>query len=350
MKPPSGGDAEGFDAGAVLRSVEVQVGSLLDVEMRVHEREMAAGDRRSGRTGVGYELVECVSFPRGLYSSNYPNEDGFVLTDYAVAVFDGVTDKGVSVDVDDAVRSEGDGADWFAVTPGRAAVEGLIAAVAELGESCDLLELVDSLHEAVAAAKTIRLPNGAEALYADDAAAVGAVLHVPSRRIVRVGDVSVGLNGWFTQRRFLGERIAAEARAALLWSCLDEGRSVDDLLEQDVGRSMVLPLLRAQSRWRNREGSLFGHAVLDGFGTPPAMIDVIELSDERVDVVLATDGYPYMDLWASLADTERSLAERFENDPLRLGPPPGTKGKRRWDYGYDDRTFVRVAVEAAGSE
>lgn len=348
MNPPRGGDVAGFDAGAVLRSVEVQVGSLMDVEMRVHEREMAAADKRSGRDGVGYDLVECASFPKGLYSSNYPNEDGFVLTDYAVAVFDGVTDKAVSVDGNDTVRTDGMAGDWFVVTPGRAAVEGLVRAVQDVGDTCDPLELVDCLHEAVATAKTIRLPNGGDAMYLDDCAAVGAVLHVPSRRIVRVGDISVGVDGWFTRQRLFVERIAAEARGALLLSCLDEGRSVEELVEQDVGRSMVLPLLRAQSRWQNREDYVFGHAVLNGSGTPPSMIDVIELPDESVDVVLATDGYPEM--WATLAETERALAERLEDDPLHLGPPPGTKGKPPWAYGYDDRTFVRVTLGDAVSD
>ena len=71
------------------------------------------------------------------------------------------------------------------------------------------------------------------------------------------------------------------------------------------------------------------------------MIDVFDIP-EGAEVILATDGY--CDPRPTLADSERAPAEAIGQDPLRIGPPPGTKAVKPGHISFDDRTYVRVKV------
>lgn len=260
-----------------------------------------------------FEVIEV----RSVAKSGAPdlNEDSYAVTDYATAVFDGATDKNESPPP----------------TPGRLAAVALAERVAEISDDCHPEALVKELHAAVAPLATDHC----------EPTAVAAVVHVPSRKVIRVGDVAVGVNGAFDIPRKRIDEIAAAARAALLEARLAAGASVADLMEADPGREMILPLLREARQWRNRPDAPYGFAAIDGVETPAAMIDVFDIPP-RSEVVLATDGYvsPQPDLDAS----ERALAESIRRDPLRLGPPPGTKGVRPGHISFDDRTYLRMRL------
>lgn len=262
-----------------------------------------------------FEVIEV----RSVAKSGVPdlNEDSYAVTDFVAAVFDGATDKNESPPP----------------TPGRLAAVALAERVAEISDDCHPEALVKELHAAVA-------PLAADHCEPTAVAAV-VVVHVPSRKVIRVGDVAVGVNGAFDIPRKRIDEIAAAARAALLEARLAAGASVADLMEADPGREMILPLLREARQWRNRPDAPYGFAAIDGVETPAAMIDVFDIPP-RSEVVLATDGYvsPQPDLAAS----ERALAESIHRDPLRLGPPPGTKGVRPGHISFDDRTYLRMRL------
>ncbi len=209
-----------------------------------------------------FEVIEV----RNVAKSGAPdlNEDNYAVTDYAAAVFDGATDKNESPPP----------------TPGRLAAVALAERVAEISDDCHPEALVKELHAAVA-------PLAADHC---EPTAVAAVVHVPSRKVIRVGDVAVGVNGAFDIPRKRIDEIAAAARAALLEARLSAGASVADLMEADPGREMILPLLREARQWRNRPDAPYGFAAIDGVETPAAMIDVFDIPP-RSEVVLATDGY-----------------------------------------------------------
>lgn len=241
------------------------------------------------------------------------NEDAFVVCDDVIAVFDGETNKEQPV----------------VPAPGRLVVSALADAVRNLPAGCDPETTVKFLQETVAA-----LPEQGSSM-----AAVGAVLDFQSRRLTRVGDVAVGINGQFHIRRKLLDEVAATSRAALLRARLSAGWTVDVLRAEDPGREMVLPLLKAAKVWRNQPGSAYGFASLDGTFTPSEMIDVFEIP-AGAEVVMATDGY--CDPLPSLRQSEETLACSIEADPLRIGPPAGTKAVHPSNISFDDRTFVRV--------
>ena len=262
---------------------------------------------------MSLELVEAASFSKT--GDETLNEDAYAVEDGVIAVFDGETNKGAPV----------------IPTPGRRAALALAEAARNLPRACDPMTIVKSLQEAVASV------SGPDA----STAAVGAVLDVHSRRLTRVGDVTVGIGGKFHFQRKLLDEVAAASRAALLRTLLLSGCTLDELRAQDPGRQMILPLLRAGVAWRNRVKSAYGFASLDGGTTPAEMIDVFEIP-AGAEVIIATDGY--CDPRPTLRRSEEVLACLIAEDPLRLGPPPGTKAVLPDHVSFDDRTYVRVRL------
>jgi len=244
------------------------------------------------------------------------NEDVLVISDSVVAVFDGETDKS---------STAGE------LSPGRIAALTLAEAVLAVSD-LDTPEIaVKRLNESLAG------HDGA----LPELVAVGAFLHLATRRIVRVGDVAVGIDACPELPARKIDVVAANARAALLESLLREGRSIDDLRATDPGRELILPLLRAARQWRNVPGSAYGFAAFDGNGTPDSLVEVFEASAGS-EVILATDGYP--NPARTLEESENALAETIRSDPLRIADPAGTKAVRPGHCSFDDRTYVRLRL------
>ena len=253
------------------------------------------------------------------------NEDACVVTDRLAAVFDGETDK--------RARPPGAGG----MPPGRAAAQAMAdTAAGLLPDEMTAPEIAAALNAAVASARG----DGAGA----GCAAVGAVLDLRLGRIVRVGDVTVGIDGAFDAPHKKVDDAAGLFRAAVLWSQIAEGAGGSDLLASDPGRAAVLPLLRAAHRWRNHDpgpaGGGYEFGAFDGRPIPARFIELIEVPPGS-EVVLCTDGYD--DPRPTLAESEEALASSLEADPLRIaGPRPGTKGLKPGCVSFDDRSYVRV--------
>lgn len=261
--------------------------------------------------GVMFEVLD--EFSVSKTGREELNEDSYVVGEDVVAVFDGETNKGPRE----------------VPSPGRRAALVLREAVTELAGVYDPGFVVGRLHAAVAG-----LGGGV------GVAASGAVFLGPVGKVVRVGDVSVGVGGVFDTPTRLAETAAACARAALLEAYLEAGWGVGELLDTDPGRDMVLPLLRAYRCWRNKGDSVWGFGVLDGSGTPEGLVDVFDVP-EGCEVVLASDGY--LDPGWCLEVSERRVRELVARDPLGIDPPR-TKGVLSGHESFDDRTFVRVRV------
>lgn len=264
------------------------------------------------------EILEVFTAPKGVDKNS--NEDAYLLTDRLAAVFDGETDKNSSTSLQ---------------TPGRIAVLALRSAASQIDSLDDPELVVEQLHSAI---------SRAAADCDGDVAASGALLDFSSGRVLRIGDISVGINGAFNITDNHIEKVAAGARAALLISLLEKGHTVEALLETDHGRKMVMPLLREQKQWRNKDHPKFGFAKLDGTKTPISLIDVFDLNPED-EVVLATDGY--VNPCETLFESEQRLASLIARDPLRV-EVPATKGVNPATTGgsFDDRTYVRVKLGA----
>jgi hypothetical protein len=260
------------------------------------------------------------SFMEGKRGRPDESEDAIVVTDDFVFVIDGATDKtGIQVD---------------GVTTGSFASCQIAQAVQWLPPQADATECVMLLTEAVdrTLMKELSAPP-------DDRPSGVFVAYSRARReIWRVGDCSFSMGGMVRLGRKRIDETASSARGAYLRSLLLAGASVEDLLENDPGRQLILPLLRQQFVFRNRSAERrFGYGAVDGTPVPRRFIEVHRvLSDARI--VLATDGYAR--LFPSLEETERYWARDIAQDPLRIESHPSTKGVHPGDVSFDDRAFV----------
>jgi hypothetical protein len=260
-------------------------------------------------------------------------EDRLVVIDgdsgvSCAAVIDGVTDKS--------------GRDYGGMTGGARAADCVAASLRRLPP--------DTPPQAAADAMTTDLARLRRSWgIADDdplAPAAVAAVFLPAQGVIwRVGDVHVAIGRgarWETRPADkLIDRVLAGTRAAYLHCLLAEGHDLDELIAEDVGRALVLPVLKRQSLLANCEhAGPFGYGVLDGRPVPARFVEVIHLDQEVDQVVLASDGY--LSPAGDLATAERELAESLRADPMRIGVHAATKGLAPAATSFDDRAYIRL--------
>jgi len=104
----------------------------------------------------------------------------------------------------------------------------------------------------------------------------------------------------------------------------------------DYARDAILPRLIMSMQRENKS-----YAVIDGFDIFKPGIKVITLNaNNRHDIVLASDGYPF--LKSTLADSETALQKQLAADPFNIHSFKATKGLMRGNKSFDDRAFIRV--------
>jgi glycerophosphoryl diester phosphodiesterase len=83
--------------------------------------------------------------------------------------------------------------------------------------------------------------------------------------------------------------------------------------------------------------------VVDGFPIPFQHVRTITLDFQPWEIVLATDGYPF--LCPTLQESEERLSRQRSTDPLNIGPDfQATKGFHPDNNSFDDRTYIRFRV------
>ena len=129
-------------------------------------------------------------------------------------------------------------------------------------------------------------------------------------------------------------------RALVLEMAKREGKTQEELLQKDVGREFIMPVLENQHIFANKTGR-FSYGVLNGTTVPDEHIIIhkVKAGDE---IVLASDGYPY--LKETLEESEKLLKEALINNPLCDGEYRSTKGKAEDNISFDDRTYIRFKV------
>lgn len=135
--------------------------------------------------------------------------------------------------------------------------------------------------------------------------------------------------------------ITANARSAFLESELSKGKTIEELLINDTGAQYIYPLIERQAEFANTDQQ-YGYPVLDGYDIIEKFITVqnVFFNDE---VVLATDGYPF--LKSTLSESEKELERLKSIDPLCIKEYKSTKGFYYNQNSYDDRTYIRFVVK-----
>lgn len=130
------------------------------------------------------------------------------------------------------------------------------------------------------------------------------------------------------------EQELAAMRAQII---MDSPRPWDHFLDDDTARKAILPRMLQTMRQQNN-----GYSVIDGFPVDEAHVKVLTLDMHPWEVVLATDGYPF--LCPTLAQAEERLRWQRDNDPLNIGAFKATKAFAHGSDSFDDRAYIRFVV------
>ena len=157
------------------------------------------------------------------------------------------------------------------------------------------------------------------------------------REIWLVGDCQCLVGGELYENSKPYEQVLAEMRARKVSELLAAGQTADDILAHDTARESVIPQMLQEMQNQN-----VTYAVIDGFPIPESKVVTITLDFRPWEIVLASDGYPF--LCPTLAESEQRLAQQKRDDPLNIGDFKATKGFIPGNDSFDDRTYIRFTV------
>ncbi len=130
----------------------------------------------------------------------------------------------------------------------------------------------------------------------------------------------------------------AAMRAEKVRQLLASGVTKEELLQNDIARPTIIPRMLETMREQN-----ITYSVIDGFHIPRQHVHIIPLDFNPWEIVLASDGYPF--LRPTLEESENELRQQRENDPLNIGPAfQATKCFHPDFNSFDDRTYIRFRV------
>ena len=157
------------------------------------------------------------------------------------------------------------------------------------------------------------------------------------REIWLVGDCQCLVGGELCENPKPYEQKLAEMRAQKVRELLAEGKTPDEILTDDQARATIIPVMLQEMQNQNKT-----YAVIDGFPIPETRVPVIALDFRPWEIVLASDGYPF--LCPTLAKSEAKLDEQRRNDPLNIGDFKATKGFTPGFNSFDDRSYIRFSI------
>ena len=111
----------------------------------------------------------------------------------------------------------------------------------------------------------------------------------------------------------------------------------ESFLDHDTAREAIIPHMLETMQQQNKT-----YAVIDGFPIPQQCVRVITLDFNPWEVVLASDGYPFLE--PTLEASEQRLEWQRKNDPLNIGEFKATKAFSVGSNSFDDRAYIRFKV------
>lgn len=157
------------------------------------------------------------------------------------------------------------------------------------------------------------------------------------REIWMIGDCQCLVGGELFENPKPYELPLAELRAAEAHRLLASGVTVGQLRADDAARRTIIPRIIENMKQQN-----VAYAVVDGFPIPQSKVRVLALDFRPWEVVLASDGYPF--LCATLQESEQKLQCHLHDDPLNIGDFKATKAFMEGNNSFDDRTYLRFKV------
>lgn len=247
------------------------------------------------------------------------NEDGIFVSDNYVAVVDGATSK-------DSNLYEGR-------TGGQVVRDIILETLAKLSGNETFTEGVRIIQN--------EIEKQFPATQFFHACASAVIFNVKKHCIWMIGDCQACVNDQkYTNNKVIDD-ITSHARAIALQAFVMDGNSESEILKNDVGREMIMPFLKLQRKFENKSG-YFGYPVFNNVSMPDDILysKVVNINvPENAEIVLASDGYP--ELKPTLTESEEELAKIILTDPLCYKTYFSTKGLKKGNVSFDDRTYIR---------
>jgi hypothetical protein len=258
--------------------------------------------------------------------NEHDNEDAMVITDSFISVIDGMTPKDFSL-----YQNE---------SPARIAVKRIANEIQSFPDDLNVQEASKRLTQCIRnyyIEKNI-LNEVTEHPYKRMSASA-IILSKARQEIWMFGDCHCLIDGQHVTNEKAIDHFLSEMRSQLIKK-YRQIHSVEELLAYDKAREDIEPFLKSQYLYQNnRSNSLLSYSVIDGFSIQNEMIKVASFKSGST-VILASDGYPI--LKESLEETEAELQTLLKNDPLMYILIKSTKGLKRGNVSFDDRTYIKI--------
>lgn len=271
-------------------------------------------------------------FIEGKYTNPGKCEDGIFVNEHFAAVVDGATSKSDLL--------------WDGQSSGQMAKDLIISALSTTPFNVTPKDMMISLNEAFK--KYYIEKNLFEKMRdnpIDRFTAGGLVIYSNHKHeIWFVGDCKAMIDGKSISNDKFVDELFNELRAFYLESEILEGKTTEELLEHDTGREIIQPFIKRQTKFQNLKlDNKFIFSVIDGFFNGSSSIKTVPVPDDTKEIVLASDGYPQ--LHPTLSKSEENLKTILAQDPLLFRKFKSTKGLESGNNSFDDRAYVRLALQ-----
>ncbi|MBS4209355.1 hypothetical protein [Bacillus sp. FJAT-50079] len=256
-------------------------------------------------------------------------EDLYVTNDRFVAVIDGATNI-----TGQLIQGK---------APGRFAAEVVQHSIMNANADCTLEELVAEMNS-----NLLQLYEKYDLLHAIEEHAWMA----PTacficyshyyREIWQIGDCQCLIDGQLYTNEKQIDEITANARALFLEAEIKSGKTIEELLEHDTGWEYIQTLVQLQYYLQNDENNQFGFEVINGFEVDFSRVKRIKVPKDARTIILTSDGYPTIK--STLAETENTLQQLLQADPLCFRQFKSTKGLQKGQLSFDDRTYIKFEI------
>lgn len=157
------------------------------------------------------------------------------------------------------------------------------------------------------------------------------------RQIWMIGDCQCLIGSYSYDNPKPFEEEMSNKRSLFLLNAIDNGITIDEIRIKDIGREHILPQLIECCSRQNLD-----YAVIDGFDIPKDKVRVINVGNNVNQIVLASDGYPF--LKPTLQESEAALSFQLMKDPLCIDTFKATKGLMAGYKSFDDRSFLCISI------
>ncbi len=277
------------------------------------------------------QIIE--TFITGKENNPFTCEDGIFVSENLVAVVDGVTTNGNCL--------------WNGHRSGYFAKEVLLKSLQEIvdegqeylwGSEESAIRILEKLDLSLG---RVILARYGKHLSIDEYPRASVILYNNlTKEVISYGDCQCMISDTVYSHVKKIDELNADLRAFYLEYHFMKGMTLQELIENDLGREAILENLRMQSIFENEPGE-FGYAVLNGRGIEKKMIKRYKVCPGD-EVILASDGYPK--LAKTLKESEELLRQVLQEDSMCFRKYRATKGVKPGNVSFDDRAFCRFIV------